>query len=84
MTLGHSGLAERTAPAGRRIGERPPGLGNPAQMRGVWQPPTWGVWGTGAPQHSAPIPFHTEGPCSHLDQTSQHRLSIMFDLLARS
>ena len=46
MTLGHSGLAERTAPAGRRIGEGPLGLGNAPQMQGVWEAlaPNPGVW----------------------------------------
>ena len=61
-----------------RVGERPANAGG---LSGSL--PTR-VWGAGDPQHSAPIPFHTEGPCSHLDQTGQHRLSIMFDLLARS
>ncbi len=46
------------------VGCRPP---PPPQMRGVWggSPPTRRVWGAGAPQDSASIPFQTWGTCSH-------------------
>ena len=81
-TLGVGRADGTRGPADRRgaprVGERPANAGG---LSGSL--PTR-VWGAGDPQHSAPIQFHTEGLCSHLDQTGQHRLSIMFDLLARS
>ncbi len=46
----------------------PPNLPSSAGGLGGGSPPIRGVWGAGAPQDSAPIPFHTGDTCSHPGQ----------------